>query len=96
MLPPVFKKSRIVFIRLSSERGRSLILLGNCKSTLMEGFSFGHSAFGAGVTVTIVRASKVGVKVGIVGRGVMDAVGVSVGMDVFVSVGSGEGVAVAF
>jgi hypothetical protein len=48
---------------------------------------FGHSAFDAGVTVTIVRASNVGVKVGMVGRGVMDAVGVSVGEDVIVIVG---------
>lgn len=57
--------------------------------------SFGHSACGAGVTVTIVEASKVGVKVGIVGRGVIVAVGVWVGIKVFVLVGIGEGVSVA-
>jgi hypothetical protein len=57
--------------------------------------SFGHSAFGAGVAVTIVEASNVGVKVGIVGRGVIVAVGVSVGTDVFVFVGAGDGVDVA-
>ena len=51
------------------------------------GFSFGHSAFGAGVTVTILEASKVGVNVGMVGRGVMDAVGDSVGIDGIVFVG---------
>ena len=34
-------------------------------------------------------------KIGIVGRGVMEAVGVSVGTDVFVSVGSGDEVAVS-
>ena len=50
--------------------------------------SFGHSAFGAGVTVTIVETSNVGVKVGMAGRGVMEAIGVVVGI--------GEGVAVAF
>ena len=33
-------------------------------------FITGHSAFGAGVTVTIVEASKVGVTVGMVGMGV--------------------------
>ncbi len=38
------------------------------------GMTDGHSAGDAGVTVTIVRASKVGVKVGMVGRGVMDGV----------------------
>jgi hypothetical protein len=46
---------------------------------------FGHSAFGAGVTVTIVEASNVGVKVGIVGRGVIVSVGgicVGLGVDV--------------
>ena len=44
----------------------------------------GHSAFGAGVTVRIVETSKVGVTVGMVGRGVMDvtAVGVAEGSDV--------------
>jgi hypothetical protein len=41
----------------------------------MEGSSFGHSAFAAVVTVTIARASNVGVKVGIVGRGVIVWVG---------------------
>ena len=55
-------------------------------------FSLGHSAFGAGVTVTIVEASNVGVKVGMVGRGVIVAVGDSVGILVFV--GLGDGVAV--
>lgn len=54
----------------------------------------GHSAFGAGVTVIIVETSNVGVKVGMVGRGVTDAVGVWVGEDVFV--GSGDGVDVGF
>jgi len=44
------------------------------------------------VIVTIVRASKVGVKVGMVGRRVMDAVGVSVGTEVFVFVGIGGSV----
>jgi len=56
---------------------------------------FGHSAFGAGVTVTMVEASNVGVKVGIVGRGVIVAVGVSVGTDVLVFVRVGDGVDVA-
>lgn len=42
-------------------------------------FPFGHSAFGAGVAVTIVRTSKVGVKVGMVGSGVI--VGVSTRLD---------------
>src|SRR6266542_3034082 len=65
------------------------------KSGFRLKFSFGHSAFGAGVTVTIVEASNVGVKVGMVGRGVIVAVGVSVGIDVFVFVGIGDGVAVA-
>lgn len=55
---------------------------------------FGHSTFGAGVTVTIAETSNVGVKVGMVGRGVMDAVGVRVGEDVFA--GSEDGVGVAF
>ena len=50
--------------------------------------------FGAGVNVTIVEASNVGVKVGMVGRGVMDVVGVAVGIKVFVLVGIGDGVAV--
>ncbi len=39
-------------------------------------FSFGHSALSAGVTVTMVETSKVGVKVGMVGRGVIVDVGV--------------------
>jgi hypothetical protein len=46
------------------------------------------------VTVTIVELSNVGVKVGIVGRGVIDAVGVAVGRDVLVLVGTSDGVAV--
>jgi len=45
------------------------------------------------VTVTIVETSNVGVKVGMVGRGVMDGVGVSVGSDVCVAVGIEDGVA---
>jgi hypothetical protein len=44
--------------------------------------------------VTIVEASNVGVKVGIVGRGVIDEVGVAEGIDVFVLIGIGKGVAV--
>ena len=55
--------------------------------------SFGHSAFGAGVTVIIVEASNVGVKVGMFDRGVMEAVGVSVGTDVLVFVLIGDRVA---
>lgn len=51
----------------------------------------GHSPLGAGVAMTTVEASNVGVKVGMVGRGVMDAVGVVVGTDVFVLVGIGGG-----
>ncbi|HEX6270898.1 MAG TPA: hypothetical protein VFZ43_11720 [Anaerolineales bacterium] len=47
------------------------------------------------MTVTIVRESNVGVKVGMVGRGVMDAVGVAVGRDGCVAVGIGERVMVA-
>jgi hypothetical protein len=65
-------------------------LLQFLKSGFREGFSFGHSAFGAGVTVTIVEASNVGVKVGMVGRGVMvgvNGVGVGVGEKVAVTVG---------
>ena len=58
-----------------------------------NGSTLGHSAFGAGVTVRIVEASNVGVKVGMVGRGVMDGVGVSVGSDVCVAVGIEDGVA---
>ena len=54
----------------------------------------GHSAFAAGVTVTIVEASNVGVKVGMVGKGVIDTVGVGVGANVFVLVGIGDGVVV--
>jgi hypothetical protein len=46
--------------------------------------------------VAIVEVSNVGVKVGIVGRGVIDAVGVTVGRDVFVLVGTGDGVVVTF
>jgi hypothetical protein len=65
------------------------------KSATRVGFRLGHSAFAAGVTVTIVETSKVGVKVGMVGRGVMDAVGVAVGGEVAVLVGSGDGVTVA-
>jgi hypothetical protein len=45
------------------------------------------------VTVTIVETSNVGVKVGIVGRGVTEAVGVSEGIGVCVAVGDGYGVA---
>ena len=52
----------------------------------------GHSAFGAGVTVRIVETSKVGVKVGRVGKGVVDAVGVAEGKDVCVT--ARDGVAV--
>ena len=37
---------------------------------MISGSSFGHSALGAGVTVRIIEASNVGVKVGMVGRGV--------------------------
>ena len=59
-----------------------------------DGSTLGHSAFGAGVTVTIVETSNVGVKVGMVGRGVMDAVGVCVGRDVAVAVGIGDRVVV--
>ena len=43
----------------------------------------------------IVETSNVGVKVGMVGSGVMDAVGVAVGGDVRVAVWRGDGVAVA-
>jgi len=55
----------------------------------------GHSAFDAGVTVTIVEASNVGVKVGMVGRGVMDAVGVADGGRVAVLVGVNDEVDIA-
>jgi hypothetical protein len=59
-----------------------------------EEFIFGHFAFCAGVTARIVRTSNVGVKVGTVGKGVMDAVCVWLGGDVIVSVGIRDGVAV--
>ena len=48
--------------------------------------TIGHSACGACVTVTIVETSNVGVMVGMVGRGVMDAVGVAEGSAVRVEV----------
>ncbi len=57
----------------------------------------GQTADGSGVAVTIVRASKVGVKVGTVGRGVIVCVGgtgVRLGVDVggmIVGVAEGEG-----
>jgi len=57
------------------------------KSNFTELSSFGHSAFGAGVTVTMVETSNVGVKVGIVGRGVIVMVGVVDGSDVRVGDG---------
>ena len=60
----------------------------------MDVSNCGHSAFCAGVTVTMVEASNVGVKVGMVGRGVIEGVDVSDGMNVCVAVGSGDGVAV--
>jgi hypothetical protein len=44
--------------------------------------------------MTIVEVSNVGVKVGMVGRGVMDVVGVLEGVVVIVFVGIGEAVAV--
>jgi len=55
---------------------------------VIAGFSFGHSALGAGVTVTIVRISKVGVKSG----GMVGEVGVR-GMNVLVGkcVACGDG-----
>jgi hypothetical protein len=68
----------------------SLVRIGN--EGIRFGFSIGHSAFGAGVTVTIVETSNVGVKVGMVGRGVMDAVDVAAGSAVRVGVGIGEDV----
>ena len=43
------------------------------------------------MTVTLVRASNVGVKVGMVGRGVIDAVGVAEGRGVCVAVAVGNG-----
>lgn len=43
------------------------------------------------MTVTIVETSNVGVKVGMVGRGVMDAVGVAEGSAVRVGVVDGSG-----
>ena len=55
----------------------------------------GHFAFGAGVTETIVETSNVGVKVGMVGRGVIDAVGVAEGLNVMVFVGIDDEVVVA-
>ena len=69
--------------------------MGVANFATTEGSSLGHSACGAGVTVTIAETSNVGVKVGMVGRGVMDAVSVAEGRDVRVAVGSGDGVAVA-
>ncbi len=65
------------------------------KSVLGYGIVVRHSAFGAGVTVTMVLASNVGVKVGMVGRGVIVAVGVSIGTDVLVFVGVEDRVDVA-
>ena len=47
----------------------------------------GHSAFGDGVTVTIVETSIVGVNVGMVGRGVIVEVAVSVGKALRVEIG---------
>ena len=44
------------------------------------------------MTVTIVEASNVGMKVGMVGRGVMDAVGVAEGSAVRVAVGIRDGI----
>ena len=44
--------------------------MGVANFATTEGSSFGHPAFGAGVTVTMVRVSNVGVKVEMVGRGV--------------------------
>lgn len=38
------------------------------RSGVKSGLNFGHSAFAADVTVTIVETSNVGVKVGMVGR----------------------------
>jgi hypothetical protein len=67
----------------------SMVLAVPCltsKSNFTELLSFGHSAFGTGVTVTIVETSNVGVKVGMVGRGVMEAVGVDEGVGVCVAV----------
>jgi len=42
-----------------------------------------------------VEASNVGVKLGIVGNGIMDAVGISVAGSVLVVVGIGDGVAIS-
>jgi hypothetical protein len=67
---------------------------GKYSSVLIVESVVGHSAFGAGVTVPIVEASNVGVKVGMVGSGVIDGVGVSVGIDVLVFVGIRDGVTV--
>ncbi|HSB01344.1 MAG TPA: hypothetical protein VLE49_11880 [Anaerolineales bacterium] len=62
---------------------------------MITGFSFEQVAGAAGVTVTIVRASNVGVKVGMVGRGVIVSVGgICVGLGVNVGgtiVGIAEG-----
>lgn len=85
-----------MFIRSSSDCWRSLKPLGNCKFNLTERFSFRHSAFGAGVTVTMVDTSNVGVKAEMVGKGAIDAVGVEEGMNVCVVFGVGGGVAVVF
>ena len=52
-----------------------------------SGSTEGHAALGAGVTVTMVRTSKVGVKVGIVGSDVI----VPVGRGVFDRAILGEG-----
>ena len=75
----------------SSSPAAHLSVLGTGKSAISPGFSTGHTAFGAGVAVTLVRASKVGVKDGMAGRGVMVCVttGVAVsGRYVAVSVAS--------
>ena len=70
--------------------------MGVVDGATTEGSSFGHSAFGAGVTATIVEASNVGVKVGMFGRGVGGR-GVMVGSlarSRGVLVGKGEEVAI--
>jgi len=55
-----------------------------------------HTAFGAGVAVTMLRASKVGVKVGMVGRGVIvGGAGASVGWGVPLGVEVVSGVRVS-
>jgi hypothetical protein len=56
-------------------------------------FCLGHSAFGAGVVVTIVRTSKVGVKVEMIDKGVILG-GAGVSVDCGVPVGEGERVSV--